>query len=54
MNKLMDFLFSPVDWRNELQQDIDTNNALRACSLRRVGDSLTETKKLFVVAKEEV
>lgn len=30
------------DWRQELQQQLDINNEMRAMSLRRVGDSVSE------------
>lgn len=30
------------DWRQELQQQLDINNEMRAMSLRRIGDSVSE------------
>tara|TARA_R110000772_G_scaffold225533_1_gene336161 strand:+ start:95 stop:328 length:234 start_codon:yes stop_codon:yes gene_type:complete len=34
-----------MNWRDEIQQEIDISNALRSASIIRVGDSQTETKK---------
>lgn len=33
-----------MNWRKQLQDDLDANNTLRAQSLRRVGDAISETK----------
>lgn len=33
-----------TNWREALQKELDTNNALRQTSIYRVGDELTETK----------
>lgn len=32
-----------IDWRHELQQQLNINNEMRAQSVRRIGDSITET-----------
>ena len=42
--RLVDLFLRPVYWREQLQDDITTNISMRSQSMRRVGDSLTETK----------
>ena len=43
LKQIIDFLFRPVNWRDELQDQITDNISMRSQSIRRIGDSISET-----------